>query len=43
MSTSWGFGTTFDDWNIRQIDDVTIGGINFDTNEANSLYRMGAW
>ena len=43
MSTGWGYGTTFNDWNIHQTRAVSINNIDFDENEATNIYRLGAW
>lgn len=43
MSTGWGHGTTWSSWNIHQTVPVSLGGIDFDKNEVNSLDGIGAW
>lgn len=43
MSTSWGYGTTWTNWNIHQTVEVTVGGIACDKDEAKSLSGIGAW
>ena len=42
-ATGWGFGTSFDDWNIQQLPEKEIGGILVDENQAESVYKLGAW
>lgn len=43
MSTGWGYETEFDDWDIHQTREVVVAGIKFDENEAESVYKLGAW
>lgn len=43
MSTGWGYGTTWRNWNIHQTSAVTVGGTLFDKNEASSTTKIGAW
>lgn len=43
MSTGWGHGTQWNNWNIHQTGGVTVGGISFDKNEASSTTGIGAW
>lgn len=43
MSTGWGFGTQWTDWNIRQTGPVTVAGISCDKDEADSVYEIGGW
>ncbi|MGN0374539.1 MAG: glycoside hydrolase domain-containing protein, partial [Butyrivibrio sp.] len=43
MATGWGYGTTFDDWDIWQKDTITISGVQFDTDYVKSLTSIGAW
>lgn len=43
MSTGWGFGTTWNNWDIHQTTVTSFSGITFDINEANSTIGIGAW
>lgn len=43
MSNGWGFGTTWNNWNIHQTGGVVVGGVNCDKDEANALTGIGAW
>lgn len=43
MASDWGYGTVFNDWDIHQVDTVTVSGVLCDKNEAKDLSSIGAW
>lgn len=43
MSSGWGYGTTWSNWNIHQTGEITIGGVKCDKDEANAITGIGAW
>lgn len=43
MSTGWGYGTTWNKWDVHQTSATNFSGIDFDKNESNSTTGIGAW
>lgn len=43
MSTGWGEYSTYSDWNIKQLQTITISGIEVDTDYAKDVSRIGGW
>lgn len=42
MSTGWT-QVAFSGYNIKQVEETTIGGVTFDTDTASSILDIGAW
>ena len=42
-ATSWGYGTTWNSWNVRQYQTTTVAGVSVDINVADSLTGFGGW
>jgi len=43
MSSGWRESQTYDEWDIKQTKGKTIGSIQVDENEADSIYDLGGW